>query len=267
MQAYENRGLTGLTNVVNTCYLNSVLQCFINDPCFKESCDKNGKLFELLDNIKIDFTVNDELINYKYNLNKLIIFFDNKFKRFFQHDAHEFLLEFLENLNNKFCYGKTKTSITCSICKNISFTFEDFSTINLHISHDNLIETFINYLKKEEIHDYRCDNCNCNVKAEKKNYLWNINTRLIIVLKRYSIKQKIKYPFENLKIRETESGNVFNYELYAVIYHYGNTENGHYNCNVKINNNWYFIDDESIHLNNNMENNDSNSYILFYKQF
>jgi ubiquitin C-terminal hydrolase len=257
-------------NLGNTCYLNSVLQCFINDPCFKTECNNQSILFTLLDTIKIDFTVNDENINHRYNIIDIVNYFHDKFRRFQQHDAHEFLLEFLENINNKIYYGKTKTCVTCTSCKNVSDTFEDFSTINLHIGHENLIDTFIDYLKKEEIHDYRCEKCNLNVKAEKKSYLWTLNSRLILVLKRYSVKQKIKFPFNNLKIRETESGIIFNYELYAVIYHYGNTENGHYNCDVKINGNWYFIDDDTINLNNNIDNNNSNnnnnSYILFYKK-
>jgi ubiquitin C-terminal hydrolase len=175
-------------------------------------------------------------------------------------------LEFLENINNKNYYGKTKTCVTCLCCKNISDTIEDFSTINLHINNDNLIDTFIDYLKKEEINDYHCKKCNSNVKAEKKIYLWNINSRLILVLKRYLGKQKFKIPFENVKIKESESGNIFNYELYAIIYHHGDSENGHYNCDVKINGNWYFIDDDMINLNNNIDNNNRNSYILFYKK-
>lgn len=253
-------------NLGNTCYLNSVLQCFLNDPCFKDKCNNGSILCKLLENIKNDLTNNDENINHKHNAIEIVNHFESKFRRFQQHDAHEFLLEFMENINNKFYYGKTKTCVTCLCCKNVNSTFEDFSTINLHINHDNLIDTFIDYLKKEEIHDYHCEKCNKNVKAEKKSYLWNINSRLILVLKRYSSKQKIKIPFENVKIRESESGDIFNYELYAIIYHHGHSENGHYNCDVKINGNWYFIDDDTINLNNNIENNNGNSYILFYKK-
>jgi uncharacterized UBP type Zn finger protein len=135
---------------------------------------------------------------------------------------------------------------------------------------NNLTDSFINYLKKENIHDYHCEKCNQKVLADKKVYIYNLPNFLILVLKRYNINGKlndsISYPLENMKIRETESGEIFSYILYAIIYHYGHSQNGHYNCNVKINNNWYFIDDDSIYLNNNIENNNCNSYILFYKK-
>ena len=64
---------------------------------------------------------------------------------------------------------------------------------------------------------------------------------------------------------KTESGKINNYSLYAIIYHHGNSDYGHYNCNVKINDKWYFIDDETINLVNNINDNNINSYILFYR--
>jgi len=261
--------LYSFLNLGNTCYLNSVLQCFINDPCFKNQLKNDNILGKLLDQLKVDFTINEENINHKYNLLEIINYFDNNFKKFQQHDAHEFLLHFLDALKIMYYYGKTKTSITCSNCKNKSSIYEDFSTINLNLNENcNLIDTFIDYLKEEIINDYHCDKCNCKILATKKNYLYSLPSHLIIVLKKYSFKKKqisMNYPFDNLKIKETESGKIFNYTLYAIIYHYGNNDNGHYNCNIKINNNWYFIDDDVIELNNNVKNNNCNSYILFYK--
>jgi ubiquitin C-terminal hydrolase len=88
----------------------------------------------------------------------------------------------------------------------------------------NVTDTFINYLKKEDIHDYYCEKCNKNVLAEKKLYLYKLPKFLILVLKRYDFNGKlnecISYPLENMKIRETESGHIFTYTLYAVIYHH-----------------------------------------------
>jgi len=255
-------------NLGNTCYLNSVLQCFINDPCFKSSLkktEKNKNLLHLINEIDVDLTNNDEK-NFKHcNLIKIVEFFNKKFPRFQQHDSHEFLLEFLDQLELNY-NGKIKNLLICKECNNISTTIEDFTTIDLYINKDNLVENFMDYLKREEIHDYHCEKCKKNVVATKKIYLEQIGEMLIIVLKKYHSKEKLKYPFENLKIRETKSGDLFNYKLHAVIYHHGNNDIGHYNCNVNINGNWYFMDDQNIFLNEQMNYEDLNSYILFYKK-
>jgi len=277
-----------LINLGNTCYLNSVLQCFINVPYFKNQLTDN-ELSKYLKELENDLTDNDEYINHKYNPSSIVNYFNKKFKRFQQHDAHEFLLEFLEQLELKDYYGTIKMNVICSCCNTISSTFEKFSTINLQCE-NNVVDSFIKYLEKENIHDYHCEKCKRNTLALKKIYLQTLPSFLIIVLKRYNTERYnterynterynteryntesknnklINYPIENMKIRETESGNIFNYNLYAVIYHHGNSENGHYNCSVKINTKWYFIDDQNVQLMNKIENNNSNSYILFYNK-
>jgi len=246
--------------------LNSVLQCLINDPCFQENLTNDEVLTNIVKDLEPDFTINEENLHKKYNLLKINNYFQTKFPRFQQHDAHEFLLEFLDKLSLKYFTGTIKTCITCTNCNEKSTRCEEFTTIDLYTKHDNLVDNFMEYLQKENIHEYCCEKCNNKTLAVKKTYLEKINTHLIIVLKKYSqLKERLKYPFENLKIRETSSHKIFNYSLYAVIYHVGNHDNGHYNCNVKINNSWYFMDDENIFLNEKMKYDNNNTYILFYK--
>jgi len=251
-----------------------VLQCFITIPNFKKLLKKNNEISEILkQDIHVDLSDDNTFINHKHNPEKITGYFSKKFRLFQQHDAHEFLLDFLETLDIKEFYGKIKMNITCSCCKNVSSTFEEFTTINLPCNDEkDLVDIFIKYLEKEDIHDYHCEKCKKNILAEKKLYLFNLPLFLIIVLKTYTFNGKIhtdiKYPFENMKIRETESGKIFNYKLYSVVHHHGNSERGHYNCTVNVNNNWYFIDDDSIYIdaNSKCKINNANSYILFYKK-
>jgi len=258
--------LYSFINLGNTCYLNSILQCFINVPEFQQL----NLNFNLLKEIHVDLSEDGKFINNIYNPLDIVNYFQKKFKRFQQHDAHEFLLEFLDVLNIKEFYGKIKMNITCQSCKNVSSTFEDFTTINLQVDKKNIVHTFISYLEQENIHEYHCEKCNLYTQAVKTLYLYTIPLFLILVLKRYNMIIKCDI-VEKLMIRETQSGKINEYLLYAIVYHHGTSEDGHYNCNIKINNRWYFIDDDKIEINYNKSinfnsYNSYNSYVLFYKK-
>ena len=258
-------------NLGNTCYLNSVLGCFITIPNFKKYLKKDNEVSEYLKkNIHVDLTDNHEFINHKHLPQKITKFFSKKFRLFQQHDAHEFLLDFLDTLDVKEFCGKTKMNITCSCCNNVSSTIEDFTTINLPCEKSNLTDLMIKYLEKEDIHDYHCEKCNEKTLAHKKIFLYNLPDFLVIVLKSYTSTGKIHTEVnfnEILKIRETLTEEIFEYSLYGIIYHHGNSERGHYNCAVKVNGRWFSVDDDVINLINSTNViNCINSYILFYKK-
>jgi len=255
-------------NLGNTCYLNTTLQCLINQPHFKSSikpCEKNEELIKIINEIDVNLEDNGENLNHKHNLTSLVKYFDSRFKLFQQHDAHEFLLELLDQLGITSFNGTINNCVTCNICKTVSKVSEEFTTIDLIVSKPNLLENFMDFLKREEIPDYYCEKCKKECLATKKSNLQKLNKFLVVVFKKYYFKERITYQ-NALKIRETESNQVFDYELYSIIYHTGNALNGHYNCNVKINGKWYFIDDAQIILTESLEMDNENAYILFYKK-
>jgi ubiquitin C-terminal hydrolase len=289
--------ITVFPNLGNTCYLNSVLQCFIYNKDFQEILKEYDSPFvNCLNHIinKIDLNSNNEYNACLCNIKEIIDLFP--FRRFEQQDAHECIIAFLEllikecpyksspstltdsweKLNTSPCvpiyHGQTKTYIRCLKCKTMKNIFEEFNSINLNIpiESSNLIDLFIKYLEKE-VHDdsenlYYCETCNSNEIYEKKISLNKLPKVLIIVLKRYTFTgNKIisEVTFGNvLKIRESESNDIKEYKLKSIINHTGNLYNGHYtNYNI-INDKCLFIDDEYVKI---QDYNCKDAYILFYE--
>ena len=284
--------LIGFLNLGNTCYINSVLQCFIYDQLFQKTLDESNILYDIIKHI--DLTDNEENLNIPYNLKRFIDYFISKknwFKRYEQNDAHEFLTNFIDLLCNPIqgsnpldksaeslwnCFlknndspitevyhGQLRTTVKCCKCNNCSINYEEFNTINLNVTGDGKItDLFMEYLRKESINDYYCNNCKCEHESEKKTSLYRIPDRLIIVLKKYSTKYKVQ--LGNLSIKEPINGIIKRYSLTGIINHSGNLHDGHYTTNVLINNNWYFTDDNNIYLNDSILLDDPDAYILFY---
>ena len=281
--------LISFLNTGNTCYINSVFQCFVNDIVFRNvimRSDNSKEYYTILKTIIELINLKEDLKSsfIKFNLEKFneLLFKNSYFTRFEQHDAHEFLLKFMDIFETE-CkevyYGKTKLSIKCNKCNTTKEVFEDFTTLNLNVHLNDsekqlhLYELFEYYLKREIHNDqnnlYYCDTCKCNTTSEQKTVLWKLPKRLIIVFKRYSdngIKNnnKIKYPINNVLIKESSSNTVFNYSLSNIIYHFGHINHGHYTNSTKINDKWYLIDDDSITENSEIILNNPNSYILVY---
>jgi ubiquitin C-terminal hydrolase len=236
----------GLKNYNNTCYLNSVLQCLIYDTEYFKN-----KVFDLKKFIQDFIEANN-----------------NKFKVFRQNDSHEFFMNLLE-LNNEIdslFTGTTLNSVKCNKCGNTSNISEEFRSIHLNIV-DNIIDSFIEYLSKKVNSDlynlYYCDHCKENVTSTSKIFLMNLPEHLLII---NNNKHSILTINEQLIIKETKSGEIFNYSLTGIIFHYGTFDYGHYNNIIKFKNKWYFIDDQNVKLIDSVDNKMQNVYMLFYSR-
>ena len=142
----------------------------------------------------------------------------------------------------------------------------------------NLRDCFEQMGKPEILEDgWKCGNCHSNKGAEKKEYLTDTNSILIISLKRFQmngnkIKNMIEYPVTHLNIGEwlqesdNRMGNRY-YDLYAVCLHQGTMEYGHYRayCKHFVSGKWYEFDDEKVNQIDEENIVTPNAYMLFYK--
>jgi ubiquitin C-terminal hydrolase len=255
-------------NFGNTCYLNSVLQCFIYNKKFKEIIKNNSSPFidclkRIIENI--DLTDNNENIADIIDIREIYKFFP--FKRFEQQDAHECIIVFLELLKEipfHLYHGQTKTTIHCLNCKTVKHVFEDFNSINLNVNSNNLVDIFVKYLDTEVTSDldnlYFCETCKSNQEYEKKIHLHKLPQTLILVLKKYTASFTLTEVPDKLKIKE--NGIVKDYKLSSSINHTGSMYYGHYTTYVILNDKCHFIDDDKVCT---KEYDCKDNYILFYE--
>ena len=247
--------IIGLPNIGNTCFINSVLQCFIYTHDFQDII-RNSEQLELKELIKL---VNNEPGTFE--IKKFIDSFE-QFQRNQQHDAHEFITILLDKIttkdNFKIYHGKTNTVIQCETCTTKKNVIEDFNSINLNIHHD-IITAFTDYLKSELQDDpnnlYFCETCKSNTVSKKKIVLETLPKHLILVIKRYDHSHtNIENINKSLLIREHEI--VKEYILVSIINHYGNLYNGHYTATLV---------DKNVSIDDSTQTQiPLNPYILFY---
>ena len=259
-------------NLGNTCYVNSVLQCFVYNEKLKQNTQTAEQTPLILEFNKltsiIDTSENGEYLAIFYNLNNFINLLP--FKRFEQQDAHEFILYLLDKLNLKLFYGTTQTDIHCLKCQTVKNVYEEFNSINLTIplENSNLTNLIVNYFEIEvhtnEDNLYFCETCNCLTSYSKKIILHILPETLIIVLKRYTetgCKIISEVEIDNvLNIKESSTGNIKVYNLTSTINHIGNLYNGHY-TNYINKNRWMHVDDQFVKVE---PFNGKDAYILFY---
>ena len=124
-----------------------------------------------------------------------------------------------------------------------------------------------------------CNSCKKHRLARKQIRLFKLPIYLIIQLKKFknnkgifsaSNEKKeayIKYPINNLDLSdyiEDKEIKKEKYDLYAVIQHHGEINNGHYTAICKINDKWHLFNDDKTFLINNPVTKDA--YLLFYKK-
>jgi ubiquitin C-terminal hydrolase len=251
--------ISGLENLGNTCYLNSVLQllmqCSSFIDIFKEAEKMNPKGSSPIIQNFIDFILKYESkkIVSPVEIQKILNSSKNLFEPFQQYDAHESLIQLLDilgeetekmwkhNINKAFFQYKYYThfhSVSRSDDKKQIVNSETILTLPFTESLKNSIELFE---VKDKIEKWESEKYKEFVQAEKFNTIYYWPDYLFIQINRYDSNFH--------KIQDSmESPLQFNdYTLRGAVIHHGHLRFGHYISILLINGEFFLCDDERIH--------------------
>lgn len=333
-QVYTKKGLSGLINQGNTCYLNAALQCLMHTLKLSdyflagkyqeddiEHIYRRKQEYTFLKsyaNLVSNFWETNQLIKPRTFLQRLA-FHHPKYNGNEQHDSHECYLHILETLHKALSFpievsiqgevhneqdslmkssleswkniyekeysplldifnGMTMSTINCNYCKKKSHVFEPFNNISLHPGKGErpLKQCFTDTFDVEEsISTWVCDKCKNN-GCTMSSKLWTLPNVLVVHLKRFDKKGNVLFKNNNNvtftdEIDLTEyiskdkgDPNNYIYSLYAINYHSGDLNSGHYWASCKsIDDKWYTYDDGNV-VKGRSHKDDKNAYVLFY---
>jgi ubiquitin C-terminal hydrolase len=183
-------------------------------------------------------------------------------------------------------YGNLMNNITCNNnnCNINQQVFEPYNNLSLSIDNNSTLQECLDehFNLGSSIDTWKCEKCN-ETGCTKSTVLWTLPNYLIINLKRFKGTESlskntkmISYPIKDLNLTKyvsNEKGDLNNYiyDLYAINYHGGDLNSGHYWSNCKnLDGNWYNFNDGNVSKINNASLESqlvtSDSYILFYSR-
>ena len=257
------KSIFGLSNLGNTCYLNSAVQFLCLNPSFL-----------LMENIKDN--PSDNIKKIKNTLSSI----SSRFAGFEQQDSGEALIILLEEYGKKNKLNLLQdyefieiTRVKCKLmrCLHKEISDRKSNTLLLDINNcstlDECYYKLKNAVKLEGDNSWKCPKCKISLVASKRFYFDHWAKYLIIGLNRFEFKGTryvknnniIKIPFEWRQ----------NYKLQGAIIHSGSINGGHYICIGKKNNFWYIFNDSTVNKildNTVLENYLKKAYFLLYKR-
>ncbi|KAL0970195.1 hypothetical protein UPYG_G00238590 [Umbra pygmaea] len=274
---HEDIDYHGLCNQGSTCYLNSVLQVLFMTKDFREAVESKTKEEDTVDfMLKRLFTnLNENKTEPKEILSILGI--ENVDKQCDAAEYFEKILSMVKPEVSKFFKGQL-TYITSCFKKHV--TSEEtgpFWTIPLSIADPldyyrtySVKDGFKEFFKSSNISEENqmyCDECQNKSDATIECRMEHYPDILTLLLKRF------EFHFPSVDVPYTLQTEEYEYELYAVVNHFGGSTSGHYTAKIKSfqNDDWYDFNDSCVtklnpQPNSTLTESSQTAYLLVYRK-
>lgn len=175
--------------------------------------------------------------------------------------------------------GQLKSVLKCCKCGHRSVTFETFWDLSLPLPDKSgkvTLKECLKLLTKKEKLEIICNKCTKQTKFHKKYSIVKLPKVLMIHLKRFKIHSplmgslniSLKFPINGWNLKKfSDCRGPYVYNLYAVCYHHGKIDSGHYTtcCKHPYTGEWHKFNDADVSKVSTEDLVNDNAYILFYE--
>ena len=288
---------TGLENLGQTCFFNSITQCLFHCPLFRETIKNIPQAVlsvSVLRELRLLFTQMGKKNSLGY-LKTLRCFSaaanipeckEANMNKNTPEDAGEFFLRLVKHFSEKFkrladiFEGDLQSTLTCQGCFQIYIKTEPFGLLPLSFPTSNnehefpyrhdVYDFLDEFQKPEIISGYNCAHCPAQHPTEKTLDILCAPKVLVLQLKRFEGLQKIedyvRFPVK-LRLNYKSMGNEQQqlYRLTGVVCHKGRSiANGHYVAYVLAEEKWMRADDSNMQEVQYKTVKMKEAYLLFY---